>query len=472
MSRFSDKKYSLIVGILLLLFPVLSAWISFFPLQKRERKAVKPNIIFLLTDDHRWDAMGAMGNKIIQTPNLDKLAKKGILFRKAYVTTAICCVSRASILSGQYESRHQINDFNTDFSADALSQTYPALLKKAGYKIGFIGKLGIDVQNQPDSIFDYWSSPKEGQPAYELVNKSGKTVHHTDSVNTDIKQFLNQFANQEPFCLSVSFKAPHELDGNPPTYPVQEKYKDFYKGTAIPEPITADPKYWNSFPDFFRTDANIARERWKPLFSTPEIRQETVRNYYRLITGVDEVVGNINQQLQRLHIADNTIIIFMGDNGFSLGEHGLEGKWFGFEESIRVPLIISGAPLPENRKGLISERIALNIDVAPTLLAMAGVPVPKTIQGKDLIAMLNSGKPARTDFFYEHTFMGSPKLPKVEGVVAEDFKYMNYIEHQYEELYHTKSDPNETVNLAQNAQHQEKLKQLRTRYEQLKQEVK
>lgn len=472
MQPLAEKKYRILAAAFLLLLPVLSAWISFYPVEKPEKRFTKPNIIFLLTDDHRWDALGAMGNRIIKTPNLDSLAKTGILFRKAYVTTAICCVSRASIMSGQYESRHHINDFNTDFSAAALARTYPALLKNAGYKLGFIGKLGIDVKNQPDSIFDYWSSPKEGQPAYELVNKSGKTVHHTDSVNTDIMQFLNRFANKEPFCLSVSFKAPHELDGNPPTYPVQEKFRELYKDADMALPVTADPKYWNSFPDFFRTDENIARERWKPLFSTPELHKETVRNYYRLISGVDEVVGNIARQLKALHIADNTIIIFMGDNGFSLGEHGLEGKWFGFEESIRVPMIISGAPLPENLHGKISDQIALNIDVAPTMLAFAGVRAPAAMQGKDLIAMLNSGKPARTDFFYEHTFMGSPKLPKVEGVVAEDFKYMNYIEHQYEELYHTKSDPNETVNLAQNAQYQEKLKQLRTRYEQLKQEVK
>ncbi|WP_229249091.1 sulfatase-like hydrolase/transferase [Dyadobacter sandarakinus] len=132
----------------------------------------KPNIIFLLTDDHRWDALGAMGNKIIQTPHLDALAKRGILFRNAHVTTAICMVSRASLLSGQYMSRHGINDFDTDFKPDALAQTYPALLKKAGYKIGFIGKFGIGVKNQPDTLFDYWAAKKESQPPYELVNRS------------------------------------------------------------------------------------------------------------------------------------------------------------------------------------------------------------------------------------------------------------------------------------------------------------
>ncbi|WP_225865759.1 sulfatase family protein [Dyadobacter aurulentus] len=460
----------LTILIMLGIIPAISAWITWKP-ENSEPKAAKPNIIFLLTDDHRWDALGAAGNKIIKTPNLDALAANGVLFKKAYVTTAICCVSRASIMSGQYESRHKINDFNTDFSAEALAQTYPALLKKEGYKLGFIGKLGIDVKNQPDSLFDYWSSPKEGQPKYELINKSGKVVHHTDSVNTDIKKFIGQFADKGPFCLSVSFKAPHELDGNPPTYPVQERFKKLYSGVAIPKPVTADPKYWDSFPDFFRTDKNIGRERWKPLFSTEELRQETTRDYYRLIAGVDEVVGNLTAQLKQEGILENTIIIFMGDNGFSLGEHGLEGKWFGFEESIRVPMIISGALLPKNLRGKKSDAIALNVDVAPTMLRLAGARVPASMQGKDLLGVLNGKEAQRKDFFYEHTFMGSPRLPKVEGVVGTDFKYMKYIEHDYEELYHTAQDRFETTNLAKDPAHKQKLAQMQARYDQLKKEA-
>jgi arylsulfatase A-like enzyme len=452
--------------------PVISAWIGLKSGPDEELKRRKPNIIFLLTDDQRWDAMGAMGNTIIQTPHLDALAHDGLLFRNAYVTTSICCVSRASILSGQYESRHKINDFNTDFTRDALVNTYPILLKNAGYKIGFIGKFGIHVKNQPDSLFDYWSCPKEGQPRYELINKSGKMVHHTDSVNTDIRMFLNQFGSKEPFCLSVSFKAPHELDGNPPKYPVQARYKDLYKGVPIPEPVTAEPKYWESFPDFFRTDQNIARDRWKPLLSTSELRQETVRDYYRLITGADEVVGNLKKQLKELNIDDNTIIIFMGDNGFSLGEHGLEGKWFGFEESIRVPMLISGPPLSRKLRGVQSDQIALNIDIAPTILNLAGVKVPERMQGKDLIRMSEKKNTGREDFFYEHTYLGSPRLPKVEGVVAKDFKYMKYIEHGYEELYNTAADPHETTNLASDKMSQPKLVEMRARYAELKGAVK
>lgn len=437
------------------------------------QQAKRPNIILLLTDDHRWDALGAMGNRIIQTPHLDALARRGVLFRNARVTTAICMVSRASLLSGQYMSRHGINDFGTDFKPEALAQTYPALLKKAGYKIGFIGKFGIGVKNQPDTLFDYWAAKKEGQPQYELINESGHTIHHTDSVGKDIAQFLDRFAgNEAPFCLSVSFKAPHELDGNPPRYPVQERFRSLYENVKIPDPLTAAPQYWNSLPAFFRTDQNIGRDRWKPLLSTPELRQQTTRDYYRLITGVDEVVGNMVAQLKKLKIDQNTLIIFMGDNGFSLGEHGLEGKWFGFEESIRVPLIISGGALPKSSQGKSSPQLALNIDIAPTILSFAGIPVPSAIQGYDLLAVEQKKLSARKDFFYEHTYLGSPRLPKVEGVVSGDLKYMLYTEHGYEELYDTVKDPHETVNLAKRGSEKARLEKLRKRYEELKKKVK
>lgn len=429
--------------------------------------AQKPNIIFLLTDDHRADALGVAGNPYIKTPNLDLMAKRGVRFTNAYVTTSICSVSRASILSGQYMSRHKIDDFNKNFDTEALASTYPILLKNAGYKIGFVGKYGVG-DNPPDQEFDFWACIKAGQPPYIYKRPDGTIIHHTDSVAVGVHQFLEKFSNQAPFCLSVSFKAPHELDGSPPTYPVQERFKNLYQNVTFPQPETADPKYWQAFPDFFRTDKNIGRERWKPLLSTPELHQQTVADYYRLISGVDEVVGKIFNQLDSLGIANNTIIIFTGDNGFALGEHGLEGKWFGFEESIRVPLIIYD-PRKGNRKGQIQKKIALNIDIAPTILSLAGVPTPSQMQGVNLLSkkLLN-----RKEFFYEHTFMGSPRLPKIEGVVKKNMKYMLFTEHNYEQLYLLNQDPLEKQNEALNSKHTKKLIQLRKEYEILKEKAK
>ncbi|WP_378411521.1 sulfatase [Rhodocytophaga aerolata] len=443
----------------------------------QQKKPEKPNIIFILTDDHRWDALGAMGNKIIQTPHLDKLAGDGIMFRNAYVTTAICAVSRASLLSGQYQSRHKIEDFATSFSSEALKKTYPMLLKEAGYKVGFIGKYGVgNPKDQPNEQYDFWACTNKGQPDYEMIDEEGNFIHHTDKVAKDVSMFLTQFAGKadSPFCLSVSFKAPHEQDGDPPRFIVQERFKELYAKETMPVPETADPKYWNSFPEFFRTDTNIARKRWKPLFSTPELHQATVKNYYRLITGVDEVVGKIREQLKKQGIVDNTIIIFTGDNGFYLGEHGMEGKWYGHEESIRVPLLIYDPRKGKTMKGKTPEQIALNVDIAPTILSMAGVSAPKDMQGIDLMQLVNQRDEtvARKDFFYEHTFMGSPGIPQVEGVVSIDLKYMKFIEHGYEELYDLKKDPYEKQNLAENQAYAVKLKKMQSRYQELKKKVK
>src|SRR5687768_11841362 len=154
----------------------------------------KPNIIFLLTDDHRWDALGVMGNKIIQTPHLDSLARKGVFFRNAYVTTAICAVSRASILTGQYQSRHGIGDFITSFDSAALQNTYPILLKNAGYRIGFIGKYGVGKPDeQPRHLYDFWECTNKIQPDYEMTDEKGNYIHNTDKVSRDVSKFLDQF---------------------------------------------------------------------------------------------------------------------------------------------------------------------------------------------------------------------------------------------------------------------------------------
>lgn len=430
----------------------------------------KPNIIFLLTDDQRWDAMGAMGNSIIKTPNMDKLATAGILFQNAYVTTSICCTSRASLLTGQYESANHIHDFSTDLSQESIANTYPALLKDAGYKTGFIGKFGIG-HHPPRQLFDFWVDTEaggKGQPDYITTDKNGNKIHDTDTLGHAIQHFLDHFGNNGPFCLSVSFKAPHEQDGHPPTYIPQPRYKDYYNNVTIPEPVTAAPKYWEQFPAFFQTDTNFARARWKGLFGTPQLYQENVKNYYRLITGVDDVIGDMMKKLDQLGIAKNTIIILMGDNGMFLGEHGMEGKWYGYEESIRVPLFIYDPILPDKIKQYKAPQIALNIDIAPTILAMAGVKAPKTMQGVDLISLLEKKIPERKDFFYQYYFLGGPQLPREEGVVTKNFKYMNYIEHNYEELFDIKHDPHEIHNLASDPKYRIKLDELRIRYKELK----
>ena len=434
-------------------------------------KPGRPNIIFLLTDDQRYDALGAMGNPIIQTPNLDRLANEGVLFMNAFVTTSISCSSRASLLTGQYTSRHGIKDFSTALSAENLQNTYPMLLRAAGYKTGFIGKYGVgEYASQPGELFDYWACDKGSQPDYELTDTYGYYMHHTDRLNRDAAQFLDNYAGKdEPFCLSISFKAPHVQDGDPRQFITHPRYDNYYQDVIIPQPATGDDKYWELFPPFFK-ERNEARNRWKVRFSTPELYQQSVKNYYRLITQVDDMAGDLMHQLKRLGIDGNTVIIFMGDNGFFLGEHGLAGKWYMYEESIRVPLFIYDPAAPEKKRGKKVSSIALNIDIMPTILSFAGVPVPSTVQGRNLLETIEADSVSwRNDFLYEHPFQ-HPDIPKSEGVVSEKYKYILYYEQNpvYEEFFDLQNDPHETRNLISDKKYKMIIDEHKKRYNQLK----
>ncbi|MHC4643051.1 MAG: sulfatase family protein [Planctomycetota bacterium] len=434
-------------------------------------KAKPPNIIFLLTDDQRWDTLGCMGNPIIKTPNMDDLASNGVLFTHAFVTTSICASSRASILSGQYVRHHGINNFATSFSEEALARTYPLLLRSAGYRIGCVGKHGVGRGGDfPRDKYDVWfGCPGQCSP-YERKNKDGSYKHLTQVFGDQISEFLDGCSKEKPFCLSVNFKAPHVQDSDPRQFIPDRAYKDLYKDVTIPTPMTADPRYFQALPEFLRTSE--ARRRWKIRFSTPEKFQESVKNYYRLIYGVDVVIGKIRDRLERLDLADNTIIILIGDNGFYLGEHGLAGKWFPHEESIRVPLLVYDPRAPKKFRGLTRDEFALNIDIAPTILELANQPVPEQMQGTSLLPLLRGKKPNwRADFFYEHLF-NHKTIPKTEALRTSRFKYARYIDFDYEELYDLKSDPQETKNLAKAQNYSQTLKSLRKRCDKLLQAAK
>ena len=435
--------------------------------EPKPQKPDRPNIIFLLTDDYRWDALGAMGNTIIHTPNLDTLAYEGYHFANAYVTTSICAVSRASILTGQYASKHGIDDFQKGLSTKALDSTYPLLLKQKGYRIGFIGKYGVgELKYHPKKQFDFWACSEKEQPDYENIDGDGNYLHYTDLVNSEMQKFI-ETNDERPFCLSVSFKAPHVQDGDERQFIPNPRYDELYSAINIPRPKTAENKYWEAFPDFFRTDQNIARERWKLRFDTEEKYQNSVKNYYRLITGVDDVVGDLRKKLKSEDMSDNTIIIFMGDNGMFLGERGLAGKWYPYEESIRVPLIIYD-PRQKGTNEPIAD-IALNIDIAPTILGLADVEIPEGMQGIDLLKDVSDDK--RTSFFYEHSFLGSPKIPVSEAVVSPQLKYIIYPEHGHEELYDLAEDPYEEFNLAGDPDYKNVLDKQREAYTQIKKEA-
>jgi arylsulfatase A-like enzyme len=426
----------------------------------------RPNIIFLLTDDQRWDTLGCMGNRIIQTPHIDALSAQGVTFTNQFVTTSICMSSRASIFTGQYERTHGMTEFSKRLSDAQFANTYPALLRAAGYRTGFIGKYGLDGQPLPADRFDFWRGFR-GQGRYLGPNDTGP--HLTRTMGDQALEFLDSSPASQPFFLQVSFKAAHVQDEDPRQFIPDPATAGMYRDVEFPLPKTADPKYLSMLPIEVHQSEN--RRRWAVRFSTPELYQRSVKAYFRLISEVDREVGRIRDMLKSRNQSANTVIIFSSDNGFYLSEHGLAGKWIPHEESLRVPLIIHDPRTTANSaaRGTRRSEITLNIDIAPTILRLAGLPVPSSIQGRDLAPLLQgSTRPPswRTEFFYEHAFTNN-WIPRTEGIRDTRWKYFRYVDIQpnFEELYDLSTDPQETTNLARNPKFARELQRLRNRWQ-------
>jgi arylsulfatase A-like enzyme len=339
------------------------------------------------------------------------------------------------------------------------------LLSQAGYRTGFIGKYGVGPKKDlPINKYDYWKG-FPGQGRYENKDENGNYKHLTQIMGEQAIEFLHGCSQEQPFCLSVSFKAPHVQDSDPRQFLYDRAYSDLYKDVTIPTPETAHPRYFEALPDFLRTSE--ARRRWDIRFPNNEKFQESVRSYYRLITGVDVVIGKIREQLKQLNLDDNTVIMLIGDNGFYLGEYGLAGKWFPHELSIRVPLLVYDPRADSKHRGLTLDQMALNVDIAPTILELAHQKVPQQMQGQSLVPLLKGRKPRwRIEFFYEHPFEHKT-IAKSEALRTKRYKYARYIDHDYEELYDLENDPAETINLAKDDKYKRTLTFLRNRCSEL-----
>lgn len=416
----------------------------------------RPNLLFLLADDLRWDALGCMGNKIIQTPHLDRLAAEGTRFTNAFVTTSICVASRASCLTGQWVRRHGIEEFAQTFTPAAWAQTYPALLRNAGYRTGFVGKFGVGNAKAIAAIsdkFDFWRGlPGQGG---ETFFENGP-LHTTARLGNEALEFLAE-KDGRPFCLSVSFNAPHARDGKPREFAPDPRDEALYQDVTIPVPALAQgTAAFARLPE--AVQKSEGRTRWKWRFDTPEKLQSTVKDYYRLVSGIDREVGRLLAALP-----ENTLVLFLSDNGWSLGERGLADKWFAYDEDIRVPLIAWGAGVKPSQ---ICDAFALNVDIAPTLLAAAGVRVPSRMQGQSLLPLLTGKRPRRwrREFFYEHHSVAE-LIPPVEALRDARWKYIRWVgAGNVEELYDLQSDPLEEHNLA--TTEPERLAERRARWQQ------
>ena len=419
------------------------------------------NVVVLVIDDTRWDSIGAAGNRIVQTPRLDALAAEGIRFVQARVTTSICMTSRATLLTGQYMSRHGIDRFGKPLTPEAFAETYPGVLRRAGYWTGYVGK--YDVGQARPTDFDFL---RAYHGRHWVAGADGARVHVTEQNARDSIDFLRARPRDRPFLLSVGYFAPHAEDSAPEQYLPQEWSGPLYERVTVPPSPLADPKYLAALPPFLATDANEGRVRFRWRFDTPERYQEYMIRYFRLITEVDAAVGRIVDELKAQGVYENTLIAFIGDNGYFHGDRGLADKWYPYEQALRVPLIVRDPRLPAGRRGATRDQLALNLDIAPTVMAAAGRPVPAPVQGQDLSPLYLANTPPawRDEFFYEHpTITSRDRIPSSQGVMRRDWKYVFWPEFDHEQLFNLTTDPDEVRNLVADQESRSQLGAMRVR---------
>lgn len=422
-----------------------------------KHKKKKPNIIFILTDDQRWDALGFAGNPIIKTPHMDDLARNGLYFKNAFASTPICAASRASLLTGLYERTHNYTFGRPNLKNEYLFESYPYLMRKAGYRTGFVGKFGVKVdEGMLDTLFDWHKLTY--LPYWKESN--GKRKHLVDINGEHAIDFIKSSKDQ-PFCLSLSFWSPHAEDDKKEQYFWPEYVDSLYINDKIPLPITGDSSFFNALPDFLKTTMN--RQRWYWRFDTPEKYQEMVKGYYRMISAVDHVIGRLRNTLKQENIDQNTVIIFAGDNGYFLGERGYADKWLMHETSIRTPLILFDPRLAKTKKKTINEMV-LNLDISSTILELADVEVPVNYHGTSLLAFYKQKtKHWRKSIFLEHRLEGNPLLLRTDAYRDDTWKFIRYDDHpDFIELYNHKKDPYEMKNLATDSRYVDQIKKYRS----------
>ena len=441
---------------------------SFAVKKTNSQENEKPNIIFILTDDQRWSALGYSGNPLATTPEMDKLAEAGAYFRNAIVTTPICSASRSSIFSGVHERTHKYTFQTGSIRSEFMENAYPELLHEAGYYNGFFGKFGVNAPGREEMFDKVEIYDRNGRfndyRGYFYKMLEGDTVHLTRYTGQKALDFIENAPSDKPFSLSLSFSAPHAHDGAPLQYFWQEEPDNLYQDMEMPKADISEDKYFEALPQRVKDGFNRVRWFWKN--DTPEKYQRSTKGYYRMIYGIDLEIAKIRKKLAEKELDKNTVIILMGDNGFFLGERQISGKWLMYDNSIRVPLIVYDPRVKAHRD---IDEMGLNIDVPATILDYAGIDIPKIYQGKSLIPLVTGEEKTlnRDTILIEHLWEFE-HIPPSEGVRTAGWKYMRYInDKSLEELYNLKDDPKEINNLAGNPEFQTVLEEFRSKNDEL-----
>ncbi len=418
---------------------------------RRAEAATKPrNVLFILTDDHRYDAMGFLkGQKFLETPHMDSLARDGVHFKNAFVTTSLCSPSRACILTGRYAHQHRIVDNNTAIPPG--THFFPQDLQKAGYSTGFFGKWHMGgVSDDPQPGFNRWVSFR-GQGSYlperNGLNIDGRHVpqkgYITDELTGYALDWLGSRPKHQPWFLYLSHKAVH-ADFIP-----AERHKGKYANAEFVPPPTmaASGEMARHRPLWVQNQRNSWHGVDYPYHSDLSIAGYYKR-YAETLCAVDDSVGRMLDGLRSRGELDSTLVVYMGDNGFAFGEHGLIDKRTAYEESMRVPLL---ARCPELfQGGRTVQQMVANVDIAPTCLAAAGVQPPADIPGRNFIP-LTQGKSAgwRDSLLYEYYWENNfPQTPTMHAIRGDRYKFIRYYGvWDSNELYDLAEDPLETNNL-------------------------
>ncbi|SHG01549.1 Arylsulfatase A [Mariniphaga anaerophila] len=460
-------------------------------------QGVEPrNVIFILSDDHRYDYMGFTGKlSWLETPAMDRMAGEGAYFPNAFVTTSLCSPSRASILTGQFSHTHKVVDNQAPAPKENIY--FPQYLQTKGYQTAFLGKWHMGGEtDEPRPGFDHWESFR-GQGVYYNPTLNINGEHKTYGDSTYITDLLTEHAiewlenrdEEKPFFMYLSHKAVHglyepaqrhlgkyenvELELPPSFYtsarPV--KGKDHPNGyhqylgpdkDKIEHPAPGDSYYGEGrTPDWQK----MQRESWHGvdyMYHAQHVNYETlVKRYCEQILSLDESIGSVLDYLDAKGLGESTVVIYMGDNGFAFGEHGLIDKRHFYEESAKVPFLMRCPEIVKEK--LVNTRMIQNIDVAPTILELAGIKKPEQMQGRSFLPLLTEENPEwRDKIFYEYYWENNfPQTPTMHGVRTDRYKYIRY--HgiwDTNEFYDLKEDPFEMNNLIASPQHQPIIKEL------------
>ena len=457
-----------------------------------EATAKRPNILFIMADDHSKNAISCYGNKDIQTPGLDRLAAGGMRFEHALTPNSFCTPARAAVLTGKYSHRNGVTRLNQKF--DGSQPTFPKLLQASGYRTALFGKWHL--LSEPTGFDHYCVMKMQGMPHNPTVWEKGEPWvawsgqdrksaflggrklqgYNNDVMTDEALGWLKDRDKTKPFCLLLHPKPPHA------PYSPAKRYEDFLKDVVIPEPATLLDDYKGRTPSVIagtmRSNRILLRPEFKGLRSqlekqNPEITrdeltralyQEYIKGYYRLVMGVDDNISRVLDYLDESGLAQNTLVIYTSDQGFSLGEHGFYNKQWMYEPALHQPLLVR---LPGKIKaGEVHDSMVNHVDLAPTLLDFAGLPIPLDMQGYSLKPILEGRAEKVRDASYYHFYdHGKMNLPEMIGVRTKDYKLIHYPsmppEYQWE-LFDLKRDSDEMNNLNNNPEYRELKAQMKS----------